>query len=75
VAGQRLSSEQAEALFEDILGGQLDDAQIAAVISHVRTSFGNSAGAVTADEVKAERAKTKDHAAPWNGDLELDKLK
>ena len=54
---------------------QLDDAQIAAVISHVRTSFGNSAGAVTADEVKAERAKTKDHAAPWNGDPELDKLK
>lgn len=54
---------------------QLNDAEIAAVISHVRTSFGNSAGKVTVDEVKAERAKTKDHTAPWNGNPELDKLK
>jgi mono/diheme cytochrome c family protein len=54
---------------------QLSDAEIAAVISHVRTSFGNSAGKVTADDVKAERAKTKDHTAPWNGNADLDKLK
>ncbi|TAM90065.1 MAG: cytochrome c [Candidimonas sp.] len=54
---------------------QLDDGQIAAVVSHIRASFGNSAGAVTADEVKAERERTKDHTAPWNGDAELNPFK
>jgi mono/diheme cytochrome c family protein len=56
-------------------GTQLGDAEIAAVLSHVRTSFGNSAGKVTADEVKQERAKTKGRDKPWNGDADLNKLK
>lgn len=54
---------------------QLGDAEIAAVLSHVRTSFGNTAGKVTADEVKQERAKTKGRDKPWNGDADLNKLK
>ena len=33
----------------------LSDAEIAAVLTHVRTSWGNSAPAVTADTVKTER--------------------
>lgn len=34
--------------------GQLDDAQIAAAITYVRSAFGNHAGPVTAAEVAAE---------------------
>jgi mono/diheme cytochrome c family protein len=37
----------------------LDDAQVADVLTFVRNSWGNSGDAVTADEVKAVRAKTK----------------
>lgn len=54
---------------------KLSDAEIAAVVSHVRTSFGNSADEVDADLVKAEREKTASHDAPWNGDAELDAMK
>ena len=36
----------------------LSDAEIAAVLTHVRSSFGNSADAVTAGEVARERAAT-----------------
>jgi hypothetical protein len=41
----------------------------------VRTSFGNSAGAVTADAVKAVREAGKDRKDPWSGDSELASLK
>ncbi len=37
----------------------LTDAQIADVLTYVRHSFGNNAGAISAAEVKAERAKKK----------------
>ena len=56
-------------------GTQLGDAEIAAVLSHVRTSFGNSAGKITEAEVKQERAKTKERDKPWNGDADLNALK
>jgi mono/diheme cytochrome c family protein len=36
-------------------GGQLSDEQIAAVINHQRTSFGNHAPLVAAEEVAAHR--------------------
>lgn len=54
---------------------KLSDTEIAAVVSHIRTSFGNTADEVDADMVKAEREKTADHEAPWNGDAELDAMK
>jgi len=54
---------------------KLSDAEIAAVLSHIRTSFGNSAGKVTEDVVKAEREATKDRKDPWSGDDDLAKLK
>lgn len=54
---------------------KLNDAEIAAVLSHVRTSFGNSAGAVAADAVKAVREAGKERKQPWNGDSELASLK
>jgi mono/diheme cytochrome c family protein len=44
---------------------QLSDAELAAVLSYVRTSFGNSAGAISAADVAAERAASAGHAGPW----------
>jgi mono/diheme cytochrome c family protein len=52
-------------------GHQLSDAEIAAVASHVRASFGNKSPAVTADVVKAERAKLGNRSAPLAGGAEL----
>ena len=42
----------------------LSDAEIAAVLTHVRSSFGNTAAAVTADEVARERAATSSRTTP-----------
>jgi mono/diheme cytochrome c family protein len=54
---------------------KLSDAEIAAVLSYIRSNFGNSAGKITADIVAVERAAGKDRKDPWNGDEELGKLK
>ena len=43
----------------------LSDAEIAAVLTYVRSAFGNSAEAVTADKVAQERAATTGRTAPW----------
>jgi mono/diheme cytochrome c family protein len=53
-------------------GHQLSDAEIAAVASHVRASFGNKSPAVTADVVKAERAKLGNRSTPLAGESELE---
>jgi mono/diheme cytochrome c family protein len=53
----------------------LSDEQIAAVLTHVRASFGNSAGPIDAAQVQKEREATKDRTTPWNGDEDLAKLK
>ncbi|GLU35012.1 cytochrome c [Trinickia caryophylli] len=52
-------------------GTTLDDAQIAAVASHVRSSFGNKSPALAADLVKAERATIGNRTTPWAGEDEL----
>jgi len=52
-------------------GHQLSDAEIAAVASYVRASFGNKSPAVTADVVKAERAKLGNRSTPLAGGVEL----
>jgi len=54
---------------------KLSDAEIAAVLSHIRSNFGNTGGKVSADVVKAEREATKDRKDPWSGDDDLAKLK
>jgi len=54
---------------------KLKDEEIAAVLSYVRGSFGNSAGKVDAASVAAGRAATKSQAQPWNGEAELKTLK
>ena len=42
----------------------LPDEQLAAVMTYVRSSFGNKADAVTAEQVKGYREKTKDLPTP-----------
>jgi len=44
---------------------QLTDADVGAVLSYVRSHFGNTAGAVTAADVARERAATASRTAPW----------
>lgn len=57
--------------FKDKLG----DAEIAAVLSYVRSNFGNGAGKIGAAIVKAERDAGKERKDPWNGDDDLNQLK
>lgn len=47
-------------------GDQLSDAEIAAVISYERSSWGNAASKITAEQVAAVRAATKSQTTPWN---------
>jgi mono/diheme cytochrome c family protein len=54
---------------------KLSDAEVAAVLSHIRSQFGNSAPKVSPDTVKAAREEGKERKDPWNGDDELEKLK
>lgn len=48
--------------------GEMNDAEVAAVLTYVRSSFGNSAPAVTADEVAAVRAATSGRTTPWTAE-------
>jgi mono/diheme cytochrome c family protein len=52
-------------------GTALSDAEIAAVASHVRSSFGNHSPAMTADVVKAQRTAIGNRTTPWAGEDEL----
>jgi mono/diheme cytochrome c family protein len=45
---------------------QLTDAEIAAIISYERSSWGNSASKITAEQVASVRTATKSQTAPWN---------
>ena len=46
-------------------GAALSDLQIADVLTYVRGSFGNTAGAVAPDQVKAIRESEKARTAMW----------
>ena len=54
---------------------QLQDAEIAAVLTHVRSTWGNQADAVMADTVAQVRKDTQAQAEPYNGDAGLAALK
>ena len=43
----------------------LKDAEVAAVLTYVRSHFGNTAGPVAADAVAAARAATRGRTVPW----------
>jgi mono/diheme cytochrome c family protein len=47
-------------------GAQLSDEEIAAVVSYVRSQWGNSAPAISAAEVKALRDGLAQRTAPWS---------
>lgn len=49
-------------------GTFLNDAQIAAVLTYIRSSWGNEAEAVTPAEVAQVRAATQDRKGPWKDD-------
>jgi mono/diheme cytochrome c family protein len=44
---------------------QLDDQEIADVLTYVRSNFGNSGAAITAEEVAAVRAATASRTSPY----------
>jgi len=56
-------------------GAQLDDAELAAVASHVRRQWGNGAGPVTAAAVTAQRQASAQRKTPWQGEAELATLR
>jgi len=46
-------------------GGALEDEGVAAVLTYIRSNFGNDTTAVTAEEVARVRAATKGRKKPW----------
>lgn len=56
-------------------GAQLPDAELAAVLTHIRSQWGNAAAPVTADAVAAVRKDTASRTEPFKGDAELMLLK
>lgn len=52
-------------------GAQLDDAEVAAVLTHVRSKWGGGAAAVDTNTVAQVRAATQARTAPFNGEAEL----
>lgn len=50
------------------LGATLTDDQIAGALTYVRRQWGNAAGPVDPDTVKAVRAATTDRTRPWTND-------
>ena len=49
----------------------LSDSEVAAVLTYVRSSWGNSASAVTPEQVAAERTATASRSTMWTaGDLQ-----
>lgn len=57
-----------------VFGELLTDGEIAAVLTYIRSQWGNKADAVTEETVKKVREATKDKVTPYNGDEELSKL-
>jgi mono/diheme cytochrome c family protein len=52
------------------MGAGLSDSDLAAVLTYIRSSWGNNAGAVSADDVKAVRAAVAGKSA-INGEMQL----
>jgi mono/diheme cytochrome c family protein len=50
------------------MGAALSDADLGAVLSYIRTSWGNKGDTVTADQIKAVRASMGSHPLPMGGD-------
>lgn len=57
-----------------VFGELLSDGELAAVLTYIRSQWGNKVGPVTEETVKKVREATKDKVTPYNGDEELSKL-
>jgi mono/diheme cytochrome c family protein len=55
-------------------GTQLSDAEIAAVLTHVRSQWGNKTGPVSTAQVTTQRSASAGRSEPWHGDADLTKL-
>lgn len=55
-------------------GDKLDDKELAALASHIRSEFGNSAAEVSVSDVTEQRTAV-DRDEPWQGDADLESLK
>lgn len=51
------------------IGIEMSDAELAAVLTYVRSSWGNSASAVTPEDVARERAASKDHTGAMTAEI------
>ena len=49
----------------------MTDVELAAIMSYMRSAWGNQAGAISADTVKAQREATKARTEPYKGGQEL----
>ena len=56
-------------------GTQLQDAEIAALLTHVRSEWGNAGEAITTEDVAQVRQDTEAQTAPYNGDVDLAAMK
>lgn len=65
VAGQTYQGEM------PAFGSRLKDAEIAALVSHVRSHWGNTAAAVPASAVAMARELSAERTQPWSGGAEL----
>ena len=54
---------------------QLSDAEIAAVLTYIRSQWGNKGAPVGDTVVSAQRSATAARSAPWNGEAELAGMK
>ncbi|WP_066266417.1 c-type cytochrome [Hydrogenophaga palleronii] len=52
-------------------GEQMNDAEIAALLTHIRSQWGNAGAAVDAAAVQAARQASAERTEPWNGADEL----
>lgn len=52
-------------------GGQLSDNEIAAVLTHVRSQWGNDAQTITAESIAHNRKASADRSAPWTSTDEI----
>jgi mono/diheme cytochrome c family protein len=53
------------------MGAALPDEDLAGVLTYIRTSWGNKAGAVVADDLKKIRAEVGNGAQPMSGEQML----
>ncbi len=68
VSGQLSVKGQTWGLAMPAMGAAMSDEDLAAVLTYIRSSWGNKDGPVTADEVKAARAALGAHPLPMSGD-------